>query len=216
VGQWMYGLPHGARGLRSAMWHLFYAKRYRELVALLSDLPFIEAMSEIGDIYEVVDVTRAVLKSLNTVASKKTAQVGNAISFVTKSSVSGKGFKPSPADSPARRTTRGDDGDIFALDNAVVVESPPPIGSTVDAVEELRRLRKLVDVLEQMDILLTSWAHRLDLHPLLTYQLIANGPDTFPVTLLAKNAWKRGLEVRPYLRYINKPQVCACLSASGC
>ncbi len=74
-------------------------------------------------------------------------------------------------------------------------------------VENLRRLRKLVDALEHIEILLATNASLLDKHPLLAFQFAMNGPDRFPITIAAQSAWRRGLEVRPFFTFVNKPQV---------
>ena len=73
-------------------------------------------------------------------------------------------------------------------------------------VEQLRQLRKLLDVVAHMNYLLKENALRLSTFPLILFQTAFNEPDSMPVTQLVASLWRRAVEIRPMFALTNKPQ----------
>jgi hypothetical protein len=82
-------------------------------------------------------------------------------------------------------------------------------------VEQLRRIRRLLEAVEHMNQIIKQNSHRFALHPLMAFQSAWNQPDILPVTKLAQWLWER-YEHRPFFSLANKPQVRGLLPSISC
>jgi WD40 repeat protein len=84
--------------------------------------------------------------------------------------------------------------------------SPPLSLPFPSQVEHLRVVRRLLDVVQQMQFIVKSRAMAMSVFPLLTFQSLANEPDATPLAVAAASMWRRHVEIRPHFVWANKPQ----------
>ncbi len=106
----------------------------RELVAVLTDPHFIEAIAEAGFVFDVIDVQQRLLNKLNAAAGKRAGKLGSAASFAGSRSVSGRSTGSSGPKRPKPVSEDGDDGSL--LD--VVLEVTSPTKSVQTTSDEVR------------------------------------------------------------------------------
>ena len=128
----MYGTPEAIRGLRFTIHHLLAGLRYRELVAVLTDPHYIEAMAEAGYVFEVIDIQTNLLNRLNNAAGKKAGRLGAAASYAGSRSQSSRSVGDLSGRRP-RAVPEDEEGSI--LD--VVLEVASPTKSVMTTADEV-------------------------------------------------------------------------------
>ncbi len=135
VGQWVYGTPSSRRGLRAFAHHLLEAQRAKELVALLEDLHYVEAMAEAGCVDDVADMQSEVIRKLTRSAEGKASRLGGAASYADSRSTGAmsrglsvssdaKGRKGRAGAGAIAEGTSEDPEVAFKLDDIVELRSP--------------------------------------------------------------------------------------------